>query len=391
MIRTHTIIAYACEDTGSEPGVGYHWTKTIAKIDQTKNIIIITRKNNDVSYLTENYNIHKVEIDLPKKLLFIKKIIGIRLYYFIWIFMVFWHLLLNFSKYNNGFVHHITFTPIYYPPLYFCLPFKFYWGPVGGGENYPVSYYKSMYLKDIISEFFRSVIKYTIYFNPLFYFGCFRAKVIICSTDETARLIPKFFKNKIFVELMVMDSNKNDLSPLGNDTIVIANRLINWKMTHLFVDAFNTYANESKTLFKLIIIGNGPYLNKIKPHIDNVRIFHQMRFEKRIEMLSTLKNSSLFVSMSLRDSGAASLLEAVNFGVPYLITDSGAHQLFLKNGVGYSFKLSNYEEDKLKIVNLLYKVLSDKDGLQLERENVKNLYNNVFSETVKIKRISKIF
>lgn len=391
MQKIHTIIAYACEDAGSEPGVGYHWVKNIAELNTANDIIVITRKNNDISSLTDAYNIKKIEIDLPDNLIFIKKIVGIRIYYLIWKFLVFIHLLNNFSIYNKGIVHHITFTPIYYPPIYFCIPFEFYWGPIGGGEKYPMAYYKSMKLGDIISEIFRSILKYTIYVNPLFYLGCYRSIKIICSTDETFQLIPKFYRNKVVLELMVMDLDKNDLVDSGDNTIIIANRLINWKMTHLFVDAFNSYSNESNTQFKLIVIGDGPYFNKIEPYIDNVRIFHQRRFKERKEMLTILKNSSLFVSMSLRDSGAASLLEAISYGVPYLITDSGAHKIFLKNEVGYSFKLNNYNDDKTTIINLLSNLLNDKIILQKERKKVKNLYNTVFSEAEKRKRLSKIF
>jgi len=391
MQKKHTIIAYACEDTGSEPGVGYHWVKKISELTTTKDITVITRKNNDVSNLIDTYNIKKIEIDLPDNLIFIKKIVGTRIYYLIWKFLVFVHLLNNFSNYNKGIVHHITFTPVYYPPIYFCIPFEFYWGPIGGGEKYPTAYYKSMKVRGLVGELFRSILKYTIYVNPLFYLGCYRSIKIICSTDETCQLIPKLYRNKVVVELMVMDVDKNDLVDSGDNTIIIANRLINWKMTHLFVDAFNSYSNISNNQFKLIIIGDGPCFNKIQPYIDNVRIFHHRRFKERKEMLNILKNSSLFVSMSLRDSGAASLLEAISYGIPYLITDSGAHKLFLKNGIGYSFKLNNYNDDKTTIINLLSNLLNDKIKLQKERKKVKNFYNTVFSEAAKQKRLSEIF
>jgi glycosyltransferase involved in cell wall biosynthesis len=194
----------------------------------------------------------------------------------------------------------------------------------------------------------------------------------------------------VVVELMVMDTDKNEFIAIGDKTIVIANRLINWKMTHLFVDAFNTFSKTSNTPFKLIIIGDGPYFNKIAPFLDNEKIGHVNRFDDRDEMLAILKKSSLFVSMSLRDSGAASLLEAVSYGIPYLITDSGAHKLFLKNEVGYSFKLSNYHDDHIKIVDLLFNVLSDEAALDMEREKVFDLYNTHFSEGIKRQRLAKI-
>ena len=172
MKKRYTILAYSCEDTGSEPGVGYQWSKNIAELKKDYIVTVITKKISKISSLEENHGIKKVGLDLPDSLMFIKKITGVRIYYFIWTFLAFFHLLKNFSTYNEGIVHHTTFTPIFYPPFYFLLPFKFYWGPTGGGESYPLAYYKSMTIKDCIVEILRSTIKYSMYLNPLFYFGC---------------------------------------------------------------------------------------------------------------------------------------------------------------------------------------------------------------------------
>ena len=67
------IIAYACEEKGSEPGVGYYWTKAIAELSKNDEIIVITRKNNDISNLEKEYKIQKIAIDLPDSLISIKK------------------------------------------------------------------------------------------------------------------------------------------------------------------------------------------------------------------------------------------------------------------------------------------------------------------------------
>ena len=166
------IIAYACEEKGSEPGVGYHWTKAIAELSKNDEVIVITRKNNDLSNLEKEYKIKKIGIDLPDSIITIKKYLGIHIYYFLWTFLVFSHLLKNFSRYKDSIVHHITFTPIYYPPLYFILPFKYIWGPIGGGEVFPNSYLKSMKLKDSLKEILRTIQINTIFINPIFYIGC---------------------------------------------------------------------------------------------------------------------------------------------------------------------------------------------------------------------------
>ena len=385
------IIAYACEEKGSEPGVGYHWTKAIAELSKNDEVIVITRKNNDLSNLEKEYKIKKIGIDLPDSIITIKKYLGIRIYYFLWTFLVFSHLLKNFSRYKDSIVHHITFTPIYYPPLYFILPFKYIWGPIGGGEVFPNSYLKSMKLKDALKEILRTIQKNTIFINPIFYIGCKNSIKIICSTQETADLIPNKYQDKVIVELMVFDNDKTDIEVEREKTIVIANRLIHWKMTHLFVEAFYEYIKLYPTEYKLIIIGDGPYIDKISPYVDNIHIFHHKRFEERDEMFRILRKSSLFVSMSLRDSGAASLLEAISYHIPFIATNSGAHRVFLDKDIGFGFDLKDYNTDKVKIIDLLKKILQEPKVLEAEIKRVEMVYKKDLSEKAKYERLERLF
>lgn len=384
------IIAYACENKGSEPGVGYFWSKAISEIFENDSFFLITRKNNDISALTAKSNIKKIGIDLPKQLLFIKKALGVRIYYFIWQLLVFFHLIRNYKKYKNSTIHQLTFTPMYFPPIFFLLPFKFVWGPIGGGESFPLRYLFAFKLKDAIKEMIRVFMRYSIYVNPLFYAGCINSSKIICSTPDSAKMILKIFQKKVFTEIMVFDEDKDFDKTERTKTIIIANRLIDWKMTHLFVQAFHEFSNENNTEYILKIIGDGSYYDKIKPYLKNKNIVHFKRFEEREEMLNHLKQSSLFVSMSLHDSGAASLLEAMSYGVPFLVSNSGAHKVYLDKNVGFSFDLETYDKDVLKIKNLLKQILSDEQQLSKESQNVLKCYNNYFSEKVKTKRIEKI-
>ena len=390
-IYQRIIIAYACEDSGSEPGVGYYWSKAIATAVEDRDVLLITRKNNDVSkLLEENRNIVLKGVDLPNNLLKIKKLIGARLYFLIWQFLVFSFLIKNYKLFKKAKIHQVTFTPMYYPPIFFILPFTFIWGPLGGGESYPIAYLKELKVRDRIKEILRQFIRFSIYINPLFYLGCIRSEKIICSTPESAKMIPKSFADKVVVELMVFDSDKSDYSRTRQKTIVIANRLIDWKATHLFVEAFAEFKTMCVTDYKLIIIGDGPYFERVKPFIDGESIVHYRRFSKREDMLDILKNASLFVSMSLRDSGAASLLEAMSYGIPFLVSSSGAHRVYLNTGVGYGFELENFSKDKNKIVSLLTEILNDESLLDEQSKKIIETYNSYFSESEKIKRIKSI-
>ncbi|KAB1155791.1 glycosyltransferase family 4 protein [Flavobacterium luteum] len=384
------IIAYACEDSGSEPGVGYYWSKAIATICKDEKILLITRKNNNVSTVVNNTNLFSLGIDLPSRILVIKKFLGIRIYYFIWQFLVFLHLLFNIRKYKGCVIHQLTFTPLYYPPIFFLLPFKFIWGPLGGGEFFPLSYLSALKKRDAVKEIFRIIIRNSIYINPLFYLGCAKSIKIICSSPDSARMIPSFYKHKVELELMVFDKDKNFVNSTPEKNIIIANRLIDWKMTHLFVEAFSEYIAKNNTDYKLIIVGDGPYYSKIKPFIDNVNIIHFKRFKQREDMLNVLRNASLFVSTSLHDSGSASLLEAISYGLPFLATKTGAHNVYLDKGIGFGFELEDFNLDKEKIKSILFKILNDKSILIEESKKVVECYRDYFSEKAKIIRVKNL-
>jgi glycosyltransferase involved in cell wall biosynthesis len=269
------------------------------------------------------------------------------------------------------------------------LPFDFIWGPIGGGESYPLSYLKNMKIFDQFKEVFRFFLKYSIYINPLFYIACSRSSKIICSTYDTAKIIPKLFKIKVEVELMVFDKDKEEENIVIKKDVILANRLISWKMTHLFVEAFYEYNQLHKTDFRLIIIGNGSYYNDIKKYINNDDIVHIERFDQRSDMLDLLKHSSLFISMSLRDSGAASLLEAISYGTPFLVTNTGAHKVFLEKNIGYSFTVESFSKDKNKIIDMLKKILDTRE-LDKERLKIKSVYSSYFCENKKNERIKKL-
>lgn len=384
------IVAYACEDSGSEPGVGYYWTKAITSICNNEKILLLTRKNNNVKEIVDNKTLFCRGIDLPKKLLFIKKIIGTRVYYFIWKFLVFFHLLSNYKEYKGAIIHQLTFTPMYYPPIFFILPFKFIWGPLGGGESFPLSYLRAFKVVDALKELYRIVLRNSIYINPLFYLGCSKSIKIICSSPDSANMIPNYYKHKVVVEVMVFDKDKHLEARNLEKNIVIANRLIDWKMTHLFVEAFSEFIANNPTDYKLIVIGDGPYYSAIESFIDNQNIIHYSKFKKREDMLQLLKNASLFVSTSLHDSGAASLLEAMSYGVPFLVSKAGVHHVYLDKGIGFGFELDNFKSDKEKIKILLGKLLSDPAILVSESQKIIECYKDYFSEKTKTSRIKHI-
>ena len=88
MFQKHKVLlsAYACEpNRGSEPGVGWNWAIEIAK--RGHDVVVLTRKNNrEVIESNENtpFNLNFIYYDLPSSLMWLKKVFGVQLYYFLW-------------------------------------------------------------------------------------------------------------------------------------------------------------------------------------------------------------------------------------------------------------------------------------------------------------------
>jgi hypothetical protein len=137
--------AYACEpDKGSESGVGWNWVKQIARFHE---VWVITRKNNrqpiEQALLQEPMdNVHWLYFDLPHWARFWKKgQRGMYLYYYLWQVGIYKIGKRLHEEVDFDIVHHVTFVNYWTPSFLTLLPVPFIWGPVGGGESSPETFY----------------------------------------------------------------------------------------------------------------------------------------------------------------------------------------------------------------------------------------------------------
>ena len=110
------LIAYACEpNKGSEPGVGWNILLELSKYFE---ITLITRSNNIhlIEQETSSKKIKLLPVDLPKKILFVKKIIGIQLYYLLWQLIAIIKVYKNKSQYDITYL--VTFGNLFYLNLF---------------------------------------------------------------------------------------------------------------------------------------------------------------------------------------------------------------------------------------------------------------------------------
>ncbi|MGH9194484.1 MAG: glycosyltransferase family 1 protein, partial [Acidimicrobiia bacterium] len=131
------VLAYACEpDEGSEPGVGWSWSRMLATIDMT---YVVTRSNNAPSIeaaletLPAKERPHFIYVDLPAWARFWKKgARGLRLYYVLWQIAAFWRVRRLPARVGST-IWHLTLANAGLGSTAALLGRPFIYGPVGGG------------------------------------------------------------------------------------------------------------------------------------------------------------------------------------------------------------------------------------------------------------------
>jgi hypothetical protein len=142
------VSAYACEPAkGSEPGVGWHWARELAK---EHDVWILTRTNNRPAIdreLAQNPvpRLRVLDTDLPAWMRRMKRgQSGVHFYYYLWQVAALRKAAAAHREFRFELAHHLTFATAFYPALTGTLPTRFVLGPVGGGVRAPLAMCRGM-------------------------------------------------------------------------------------------------------------------------------------------------------------------------------------------------------------------------------------------------------
>src|SRR5712672_875198 len=163
--------AYACEpEKGSEPAVGWMWVQQIARFHQ---VWVITRANNRMPIeksLSKQPlpNVHWVYFDLPRWASFWKrKQRGVHIYYYLWQLAIYFVARKLHRKTAFDIVHHITLGQYWVPSFLALLPVPFFWGPGGGGESAPWTFWWGFSSVGKLYELVRNLARTSASINPM--------------------------------------------------------------------------------------------------------------------------------------------------------------------------------------------------------------------------------
>lgn len=338
--------AYACEpNIGSEPEVGWNIVREMAKYNQ---VWVITRSNNRSSIeaaLTLNpvADLEFIYFDLPRWARFWKRgRIGIRLYYYLWQIGIYFIARRLNARIKFDLCHHVTFVLYWAPSFISFLPIPFLWGPVGGGETAPWTFWKNFSIRGKIYEPIRSIARWFAEHDPFVRFTAKRSSLAIATSKETALRLQQVGATNIVISTQV-GLSKSDIdtfslvAPLPEKPIrfISIGNLVHLKGVDLAIRAF---AKANLADAEYWIVGDGPE----RPKLESLALFlgvnHQVHFLghlPRQELPQMLSQIHALIFPSLHDSGGFAIAEAMAAGRPVICLDLGGPAVQMNNECGF--------------------------------------------------------
>lgn len=192
-----------------------------------------------------------------------------------------------------------------------------------------------------------------------------------------------------------LDIKKYEMSKISSNDIFFAGRLVKIKGTSILLSAYSLLEEDLRNKHKLVIGGYGPEKETLEKMAIKYNIVNNVEFIpwlKSNEFIQKLKECSIFVLPSLRETFPVSLLEAMACGKTVIASDIPGPNDIIKNGHnGLLFESNNVSSLKEKIERCLTDIdLSVKMGInardtiekQYTFDNIAKQYDNVFNSII---------
>lgn len=388
-MRQILVSAYGCEPVkGSESGVGWNWVLQMAKKNK---LHVITRANNRDSielHIPEEYaeNIIFHYYDTPDFFRKLKnKSKGLYLYYLLWQIGIM-PLVFKINRENEiDYNMHLTFGSMWMPTF---LPFSrtpFIWGPVGGGDCEPMSFIRTLGLKQRIIQSGRYIMNRLSFLHPSIMIPSIKAKKIICRTEGSAKVIPSFLRCKTSVMLEtamegdIFDYHRQDRKD-NQIRFISTGRLMASKNLLTSVRALAMIPKDVD--FKYTIVGSGPQKTLIEKEAqklgigDNVEMIAEL---PRPEVLKLVERSDIYLFPSLREGGSWALMEAMVIGLPVICLDYAGMKITVDNECAIKLPVTNPVQMPKDMADAILKLINDADLRKsmgnAGRDRIKTIFN----------------
>lgn len=154
-----------------------------------------------------------------------------------------------------------------------------------------------------------------------------KAAIILSTTEETKRLIPSKFQNKVRIMQAIgvnaLPEVRHEAKSTNDEFIVLlAARMLCWKGVDIAIEAFKKLEKQDKSI-KLKIAGIGRNVEHYKSMasgLSNVQFLGEVLHS---QMERIYQNADILLNCSLHDSGCMVVLEAMSYGLPIVAIRTG--------------------------------------------------------------------
>jgi glycosyltransferase involved in cell wall biosynthesis len=369
------VSAYGCgPGRGSEPGVGWHWPKQLAKVAEVWVLTPYSEKQP-----IEQYNRN----DLPPQLRFVhtdlpawirpsnqNTVVRYALHYHLWQIWAYFYVRGLHKRIRFDVIHHLTLGAYWKPSFLALLPIPFIWGPVGGGESLPPEYLASLSWRGKLNELLRKVVHRLSEMDPFVRLTARRARLILAKTAQTAARVRLIGGGnlEIFSEAGIPS---DELSKLTNVPIrsempvrfISIGRLLQWKGFELGLRGFARIHQEFPDL-TYWIVGDGPERGRLTDAAQRLGISEKVKFlgwQSRTQVLEALASCDVLVHPSLHDSGGWVCLEAMAAGRPVICLDLGGPGVQVTEQTGFKIRAKTATEAVEQMADVMRLLATDRN------------------------------
>ncbi len=344
-------------DTGSEPGKGIIWARTLAQFYRLE---ILTQPTYarmlEVKGLPAGCRVHAVSEDIPPHPNLVKY-------------------LRNYDRWCQALLpvcrelcreggiaglHHVTIGSFRVLPRYDQLAIPYTLGPLGGGECIPWNLLSQMRLPagEIVREAARLPLNYLFTLQPGLRAVLAGARLTLATTQESADLLRTMGAKRTTVVFPdAIDAGADDAAVLAarerqaatlpaRVRLACGGRALWWKGHHLAID-FLGLLRARGIEATLDVFSTGPALEALRARavqagLELHTIFHGM--VSRADLMNAYETCHLFVNPTMHDSASSALLEAYAKGLPSMTLGLGGAATVTTPATGFNRRVERMDD-----------------------------------------------
>jgi len=333
------IVGHACgPGLGSEPASTWNWAWHMSRENQVWVIAHPEYKSRVDSFLAAHPNdrIHFVWVTPKSRFDYwtpgINQERGIRLHYWFWMREAYKQAVLLHDQVRFELVHHVSWSTIAVPPPFWKLPIPAVWGPIGGGQSFPLAFISQL-RQNRLKEAFRTLNLTRLSFSPKLRKTLASTSLVLATNLETKRLLERAGASQVRlfldcgVECRLTTPTPKQIG--GQITLLWAGRLEPQKGLAI---ALRALAKCRYRDIRLLVAGSGSEQVKLERLAKSLKLTNRVEFLGQVpseNMTALFQDSHALVFTSLRDSFGSVVLEAMSNGLPIVALNHQGIQAFV--------------------------------------------------------------